>query len=220
MGGKHTVLTDDLHVVMGEGGPARAPGVLIQQFQGEQAGMPLIHMKAGEVRIAERPQHAHPTDPQQHFLAQPVVGITAVQRIGQGAVPGRVVRQIGIQKIHRHGEAPDAAHEVLPGAEVHGPPFDGDGGSRRHGLHKVMDGPGRPVPRVASHAHPGAGKNIPGGAGASPPPWEWWRSAAARTVSPARTPSPPLYVGMPTSSAISIEKYAMVLSVSMPVTPC
>src|SRR5215470_13642588 len=46
------------------------------------------------------------------------------------------------------------------------------------------------------------------------------RSAAARTVSPARTPSPPLYVGIPTSSAISIEKYATVLSVSMPVTPC
>src|SRR5256712_3355066 len=46
------------------------------------------------------------------------------------------------------------------------------------------------------------------------------RSAAARIVSPASTPGPPLYVGMPTSSAISMEKYAMVLSVSMLVTPC
>src|SRR5215813_2360482 len=33
-------------------------------------------------------------------------------------------------------------------------------------------------------------------------------SAAARTVSPARTPRPPLYDGMAFSSAISIEKYA------------
>src|SRR5712691_6036703 len=40
------------------------------------------------------------------------------------------------------------------------------------------------------------------------------RSAAARIVSPARTPSPPLYVGMPTSRPISMEKYAMVLLVS------
>src|SRR5689334_21086579 len=34
------------------------------------------------------------------------------------------------------------------------------------------------------------------------------RSAAARNVSPARTPSPPLYVGMLVMSPISIEKYA------------
>jgi hypothetical protein len=33
-------------------------------------------------------------------------------------------------------------------------------------------------------------------------------SAAARTVSPANTPSPPLYVGMAFSNAISMEKYA------------
>src|SRR5215510_2351265 len=41
------------------------------------------------------------------------------------------------------------------------------------------------------------------------------RSAAARSVSPARTPSPPLYMGIPTSSAISMEKYAIVLLVSI-----
>src|SRR5437867_12620005 len=45
------------------------------------------------------------------------------------------------------------------------------------------------------------------------------RSAAARIVSPARTPSPPLYVGMPTSRPISMEKYAMVLLVSIG-SPC
>ena len=82
MGGEHTVLTDDLHVVMGEGGPTRAAGLLIQQFQGEQAGMSLIHMKAGDMRIAERPQHPHPTYAQQHLLAQSVARITAVERIG------------------------------------------------------------------------------------------------------------------------------------------
>jgi hypothetical protein len=32
------------------------------------------------------------------------------------------------------------------------------------------------------------------------------RSAAERSVSPARTPRPPAYVGMAGSSAISIEK--------------
>src|SRR5215471_6010058 len=45
------------------------------------------------------------------------------------------------------------------------------------------------------------------------------RSAAARIVSPARTPNPPLYVGMPTSRPISMEKYAMVLLVSIG-SPC
>jgi hypothetical protein len=34
------------------------------------------------------------------------------------------------------------------------------------------------------------------------------RSAAERSVSPARTPRPPLYVGSASSRQISIEKYA------------
>src|SRR5262245_15307656 len=36
------------------------------------------------------------------------------------------------------------------------------------------------------------------------------KSAAARNVSPANTPSPPLYVGRAVSRPISIEKYAIV----------
>jgi hypothetical protein len=39
------------------------------------------------------------------------------------------------------------------------------------------------------------------------------RSAAARIVSPARTPKPPLYVGSPSSNPISMEKYAIGLFV-------
>jgi hypothetical protein len=35
-------------------------------------------------------------------------------------------------------------------------------------------------------------------------------STAERSVSPARTPRPPLYVGIPCSRQISIEKYATV----------
>jgi len=143
MGSEHTLLTDGLHIVVGEGGPTGALGLLVQQFQGQQAGMPLIQMKAGEGCIAERPQHTYPTDPEQDFLAQPIMGIAAIQDIGQRAVPGRIVRQISIQKIHRYGAATDATHRVVPGAEVHGPPFDGDSSSRRHFMHKVIDGPGR-----------------------------------------------------------------------------
>ena len=63
MGGEHALLTDDLHIVVGEGHPTGAVSLLVQQFQGQQAGMPLIHMQAGEVGIAERPQHTYPTDP-------------------------------------------------------------------------------------------------------------------------------------------------------------
>jgi hypothetical protein len=40
-------------------------------------------------------------------------------------------------------------------------------------------------------------------------------SAAERTVSPASTPSPPLYVGSASASAISIEKYAIWVAVAM-----
>src|SRR5690242_6504621 len=46
------------------------------------------------------------------------------------------------------------------------------------------------------------------------------RSAADRSVSPARTPSPPLYVGIAESRAISMEKYAtMVFDAETFITP-
>ena len=71
------------------------------------------------------------------------MGIATVQGISQRAVPGSVVWQIGIQKIHRYAEAPDATHGVVPGAQMYGAPFDADRGARRHGVHKVIDGPDR-----------------------------------------------------------------------------
>lgn len=62
--------------------------------------------------------------------------------------------------------------------------------------------------RAASQSGPNADKNTPCGAAACPRPIGTCKSATARTVSPARTPKPLLYVGMPSSSANSIEKYA------------
>src|SRR5882724_4932919 len=37
MGGEHALLTDGLHIVVGEGHPASTVGLLVQQFQGQQA---------------------------------------------------------------------------------------------------------------------------------------------------------------------------------------
>jgi hypothetical protein len=69
MRGEHAVLPDGFHVVVGDGSPSGTLGVLVQECQGEQAGMALVHMKARDVAVAERPEHAHPAYAQQPFLA-------------------------------------------------------------------------------------------------------------------------------------------------------
>ena len=57
-------------------------------------------------------------DAEQHFLADPIVLIAAVQRIGKRAVVIGVLRQVGIQQIDGHDESGQAVNAVAPGANV------------------------------------------------------------------------------------------------------
>ena len=59
---------------------------LTQQFQRQQRRMAFVHVVARQFGISQRAKHAHATDTQQHFLAQPVVGIAAIKAAGQRPV--------------------------------------------------------------------------------------------------------------------------------------
>ena len=119
MGSKHALLTDDLDVVR-EGRPTRV-GPAHRAVPRRAGWHAPIHMPAGEGRIAERP-HAHP-----RFPAAPLPGTAGSghhRRTAYWSTCGPRPRCPADQrpKIHRHGEVPETAHHILPGAEGHGPP--------------------------------------------------------------------------------------------------
>jgi hypothetical protein len=168
MGRKHALGTHSVHVILTNRLPAQPSEPFGEQFQSKQTGMALVHMEVIEVSIAEGAEHFHATHPQQHLLTQPIPGVTAIQDVGQGAIPGGVLYQVGVQEIHRHREAAQTLHLVAPGLEMDGASFHEDGSPYRHGLQNSRQ-TRRPVPRAASPGYPAPGENTPGDAAASPP---------------------------------------------------
>jgi len=71
---------------------------------------------AADARVAQRAKHAHAADAEDHFLAQPVKRVPAIEAPGQAAVEIAVLRQVGVQKIDRHAIAADSLHVIPPTA--------------------------------------------------------------------------------------------------------
>ena len=105
---------------VGFGGRAQrsAAQLALQQRQRQQRRVALVHV-VDVYAVAERVGHAHAAHAQHDLLLQAVVGVAAVQVIGQAAIPARVAFQIGVQQIDRHHVAV-AAHQVIaPTAHRH-----------------------------------------------------------------------------------------------------
>ena len=60
--------------------------MLLEEREGEEAGVTLVHVVGVDVRQPERPQHATPPMPRIDFLAEAVALVAAVQRVGESAV--------------------------------------------------------------------------------------------------------------------------------------
>ena len=58
--------------------PAGAPRFFVQELKRKQTRMALVHMVACNLGLSQGPQHAHATDTENNFLAQPVMQIAAV----------------------------------------------------------------------------------------------------------------------------------------------
>ena len=103
--------------------------------------MPLVHVIARKIFVPKRAQYAHAADSQQNFLAQPVIRIAAIKSAGEVAVPFRVGRKIGVEKINRHYKAAYAFNVIAPAAQFDAPVFQRHGYARRFFLEKIFDVP-------------------------------------------------------------------------------
>ena len=104
--------------------------------------MAFIHVEPREIAVAQRSQHAHAADAENHFLAKAIVGITSIERAGEVAVNLRVRGQVGVQEVHRHLESVNTLHGVTPASQLEAAILDGNAGAGRFLGQKVFDAPG------------------------------------------------------------------------------
>ena len=88
--------------------------------------MTLVHVMGMNVE-AERPQDADPADAENDLLFQPISVVAAIEIMGQGAVVGAVLLEIGVEKQDRDAVSVRRGMGVEPRAEPNGPSFDFDG---------------------------------------------------------------------------------------------
>ena len=94
---------------VGLGGRAQrsAAQLPLQQRQRQQRRVAFVHV-VDVYTQAQRVGHAHAAHAQHDLLLQAVVGVAAVQVIGQAAIPARVSFEIGIEQVDGH-HVPEAA---------------------------------------------------------------------------------------------------------------
>ena len=140
--------------------------------------MPLVHVEPLDGLAAQRPEHPHAADAQDHLLAEPVVRVAAVEEVGQRPIPVGVLRQVGVQEIDRDLAAADPHDRVPPAADRDGPPLDLDGGPLGHLLQEVLDHPLGGLLASAGRSGRASDRSSPCDAGASRRPSGTRRSAA------------------------------------------
>jgi hypothetical protein len=105
--------------------------------------MAFIHVETFDPVISEDSKHPYSSDPENHFLTEPVMPITAVKIMSQRSVPFGIFGKIGIQEVDRNliAIASNAWDLVLPGTQLDGPSLDRDRGSYGHLFQKVINDP-------------------------------------------------------------------------------
>ncbi len=125
-------------------------GKLVGEFHRQQAGVPFVHVKAADVLVAQRAQHAHPADAEDHLLAQSVARIAAVEVVGQSAIAVGVLLQIRVEQVDRHHMVADALDLVTPGAYPHLAFLDLHARPRREFMQAIRGRPGERLLRLRS----------------------------------------------------------------------
>src|SRR6266508_349103 len=97
MGGEYAQWLDHLHDLARDRRLTTLARLFVGEFQGEQARMTLVHMEPPDVAVAQRTQHAHPADAEDHFLTKTVARIAAVEMVGQATILGGVLRQVRVE---------------------------------------------------------------------------------------------------------------------------
>ena len=107
-----------------------AAQLALKQRQRQQRRVAFVHV-VDVYPVAERMGHARAAHAEHNLLLQAVVGVAAVEVIGQAAIPARVAVQIGVEQVDGHHVAVAAHQVVAPGAHGHDAVFHGDRDPRR-----------------------------------------------------------------------------------------
>ncbi len=137
VGGEHAHVAHAAVVVLGvhrQRAAALAPEAR-QELDREQRRVALVHVVGRDVE-AERPQDAAAADAEHDLLLQPVDLVTAIQVVGDVAVPLVVLFEVGIEQQHRHLAAGRRLQRVEPRPDPDLSALDrhGDDGAERHGM--------------------------------------------------------------------------------------
>ena len=98
------------------------PNCALHQRQRQQRRVAFVHVVHIHP-VAQRVGHAHAAHAQHDLLLQAVVGVAAIEVIGQAAIPSRIALQIRVQQVDRH-HVPITAHQVIaPAAHRHNAVF-------------------------------------------------------------------------------------------------
>ena len=138
---EHAQRLDGLHGLAADRFLAALARFLERELDGEQRGVAFVHVKASQIAVAERAQHADAADAEDHFLAQAVARVAAVEMVGQAAIFRRIRRQVGIEQQDRDDVTGDAAHVVSPRAQVDTAMLDLDADPRRKLGERLRDRP-------------------------------------------------------------------------------
>ena len=88
------------HRLDGLGERQAAVDQLADPLEAEEAGVALVGVEHLRVE-AEGPQRPHAADAEQDLLAEAVLGVAAVEPVGDGAGLGRVVVDVGVEQVQR-----------------------------------------------------------------------------------------------------------------------
>ena len=138
---EHAFFAHGLNVIAVRHLPPGALSLFIQQLQRKQTRMAFVHMVAGDLLMTEGAQHAHAADAENHFLAEPVMAIAAVEIVRQRPIPLGILRQIAVEKIDRHRKISGTLDGIFPGAQSDHTALDGHRYPLRQLRQKVVHRP-------------------------------------------------------------------------------
>ncbi len=115
VGGEDAGLANGLSVRLCGVAKGRTAQARLEQADGQQRGVALVHV--ADLRLnAQGMQHMNAAEAKDGLLAEPVVGVAAVEVVGQGAVVGVVALDVRVQQEDRDDVAGTADDIKPPGA--------------------------------------------------------------------------------------------------------
>jgi hypothetical protein len=126
MGGENAFLAHLLNVGFGSRAKRAAAELPLKQRQGEQGCVALVHVVNVDP-VAQRMHHANAAHAEHNLLLKAVVGVSAVEVVGEAAIPSGVAVHIRVEEVDRHYVSVAADEVITPRAHGNGTVLYGDG---------------------------------------------------------------------------------------------